>query len=300
MISFKKYLLSEGGNVKFLDSGTNQFITPDKLEMTNRKAHQLRVSNFVNGLNDHFIQKTGNPILGTSSGIYSGSTRPMMDKSIKNEDFVKYKKETGDVDLVTNSSPEHILHHLKVGHVIGGHTIKYLTKNGAKQVSVLAQSPDGKHYQFDLETGHYDSSGEPDKWSSFSKNSDWKDIQHGMKGMHHKSFLRTLLSRDGKKTLSIDYGVRDRVYNEKGQEIKSPKGVKYDTNMNSIFKSAFGRNPKGNDLEHFGSVVGLTHLMKKYIPKAQHPAIKSKLLDVATNDKNFKSENFKRYIENNL
>lgn len=204
-LRFAQYYLIEGGNVVVKN------IKADKIQIEKMSKEQFEhlkesLSNLFKKLNDSFMIKYDKYIwsnlenLIKTGKIFSGSTRLMFVKSY--EDFVKYKKVIGDIDIQV---PSENIKELEMfldsneGKTYGNFI--YLGKGGNSpiQINTIFQTNDFpgilKNIQIDFEPTLW-KKNEPTEFSIFGHYSDWEDVKENIKGVFSKYLLRCLVSRE--------------------------------------------------------------------------------------------------------
>lgn len=138
----------------------------------------------------------------TNHEIYNGSSKFLFSKDISDEDYKKYKKLTGDIDVVVDRTKiKNLLQLLKTykGKLISDNcTLLGTTKDDIKsedgQVhAIFKMNKDGSevNVQVDFEGSTFEKN-QPTEFTKFSHSSNWEDIKDGYKGVAHKFLLRAL------------------------------------------------------------------------------------------------------------
>jgi hypothetical protein len=254
------YYLIEGGNVT-VDGVPADKIPMDKISAKEFNELRNEILNTLRALNKAFEEEYDKPLFpkfeeNVKSGkMFSGSTRPFFSKT--HEDFKKYKKSVGDMDL---QYPEELRTLLKEflksnkGKKFG--KMIFLGEGGGSptQENTIFQSTVNpelvKNIQIDFEPTFYED-GVPNEFSTFAHYSSWTDIQHKVKGAFSKLLMRAIVSSKerlgdiavqtstGKisksskydnpsmRKFSVDKGMRvafEPVLNNKGTHEKTPEG----------------------------------------------------------------------------
>lgn len=290
--SFKEFL-SEGGNVKIGDVEANRI----NLKEVDRKDIIRMLERSLAVINAHFRRFSGEPLwvkeLFKSKKFLSGSSLHFFDRKIPDNVFVEKKPTVGDIDTqVDVSMSEKVkkwldsLKGIKLGYLT---FVGYKTSAG-QYITLWTIDKYNLNIQIDLELVEYENKS-PTAWASFSHSSSWADINASVKGVFHKYLLRALTSKNmkevivlkGKKetptpmltgqySFSVALGLRQKL-----QQTDKPgvfreletKDSKYVTHLLEIFKTLFGTEPKGSDLEQFESFVGTLKLIKKYFTASE-------------------------------
>jgi len=265
MISFKQFLV-EGGNIKVGDTQAE----PIDVAKHGRKRMTTDIHGALSEIHKSFHAATGKHLFGENEkalktgSAYSGSTKHMFNKTIKDDDFVKHKALVGDVDVQIPKEHAADLHaHLAAGKKFGKYTLIGTKKHGNEISAVMRHRGTGAHHQVDFEATDYDKH-EPTEFEQFAHSSDWHDTKAGVKGVHHKLLINAT-GRD-KHKFSITHGLRSRT-DDKEPAVKTTRG---------ITDSLFG---KAADHTHLGSFHGVTQLIKNHIPPTEHQAIYDKFKD---------------------
>jgi YD repeat-containing protein len=149
-----------------------------------------------------------------SGYTFMGSSEFLFSKEITDEEYNKYKKKTGDIDLLVPktkiSSLYSLLNNIKerpltdkitfVGHnKVTEAQIREEQINGILEYSVPGRS---FLFQIDFVFVPFDSEGKPFEEEKFLRGSSWADITMGVKGIGHKLLLQSL----GSRIQTIPYG----------------------------------------------------------------------------------------------
>ncbi|MFA6199147.1 MAG: hypothetical protein WC679_01910 [Bacteroidales bacterium] len=151
---------------------------------------------------------------------YSGSTTHLFDVRIPQESFDLYKPYIGDIDIkVDKNNRSNFKHYLdsiiKELNISGFEFIGYKESND--QIISLWYNNLFGHIQIDFEFVDF-IEYTPTNWSIFSRNSEWCDIEQGIKAVFHKLLLRAIT---GKELESLYF------LNESGTKIKHELTSKY-------------------------------------------------------------------------
>jgi len=260
MKTFKQFII-EGGNVKIGEHSADSIhVTPE-----NREQHQKDIHDMLSSVHDSFHKETGKHLFGknkkalNTGSAYSGSTRSFMDKKIPHEEFAKHKPEVGDVDVQIPKEHAQALHqHIQPGKKFGKYTVLGVKKSGTES-HALMKHDSGKTHQIDFEHTQYEHD-EPSKFEQFSHSSDWKDIKHGIKGVHHKVLMNAIGGKTHKFSTSQGLGNREGEPN-------------WSTETHHITHTLFGKHA---DEKHLHSFSGLVHNIKHHTPPEHHQAIYDK------------------------
>ena len=310
-------ILFEGGNTRAINRTTGEALAyAEKIDFKtiSRKDFVKDFIELLHILNKRYKDKYSSFIWEDFSVIetgfaFNGSASALFDKNITDDEFVKYKPDVGDIDVTIPHdclSKLFELLSLLENEQITPH-IKYLGQNkqsqSGHQINALFRYKDKTNCQIDFEGTEYQDS-KPTDFTKFAHSSNWEDIKHSLKGVHHKYLLidlvRALSEKEDivivtpastieslkKKKLStlprelafsVDKGLRVKIElmkDAKGNpvELEGKKVYKelptensiYEKNIENIFEMIFKRQPTESELEEFGSFVGLVDLAKKY------------------------------------
>lgn len=306
MKSFLEFLLlNEGGNVKVTYQGNEVGADSINLEKRSRTDVQNDIHGFLSDLHDHVNKNHGVSLFGKNKTglkkktIFSGSTKPLMDKDITDNEYVHGmgKKEVGDIDTMVRG--EHIVKggplesSLKPGSQFGKFTVAGTKRVGTQLHAIIRHNETGNHHQVDFATADYD--GEhPSEFAQVGTNSHPEDMRSGLKGVDHKhlwnaaikassGFHGRVVDRKGNvkeegflphRTFSTSAGMRDS-YEPTGEvedgvqlakKITPSKkmSIQYDKNLKSIAKKTFGKPNAELDSFH-----GIARSMKKHFNHEQ-------------------------------
>ena len=257
-------LLREGGNIKVKTPEGEVSAAPFKVSQRSQQKDDAREA--LSDIHHAFHQEHGEHLFGKnqkglrSGSIFGGSTRQFMDDKIGDDEFKKHKPTVGDFDVqVAHDHKDKLSSTMKPGRKFGKYTVVGMKKHGNENSAVMRHE-NGEHHQFDFEGTDYEGD-EPTKASQFLHSSDWEDTKAGIKGAHHK----ILLNATGGDThkFSITHGLRSRT-DESDKGTKEPEEVS---------KRLFGDDA---DHSHIHSFLGVSHLIKKHIPKERHQEIYDK------------------------
>lgn len=132
----------------------------------------------------------------------TGSSKFIFDKSISDEDFIKYKPIVGDIDIaidgkkiknlldILNSNENTLI----LDNVVFIGATKDDIKSEEAQINTIFKITKDKlttNIQIDFEGSEY-KDNKPSEFSKFSHSSNWEDIKDEFKGVCHKFLLRAL------------------------------------------------------------------------------------------------------------
>ncbi len=289
--------LAEGGNVKV---GDVQATPIDMSKIERKKFVKELISNLLI-INNTFQKEYGfkiweNEKFITSGKLFSGSSEHFINLDITDEEYAKFKKKTGDIDVQLSKNLEKQLHDFFKKFSKFG-TMKYLgqSKSAVGQISALFEfkNYEGLKPQIDFEFVSVGDDGMPTAFSHWSRSSAWKDIEQGIKGVFHKfaianldhAFTADLNIQKGKRkpvikketvhmfAFSVKNGLRPKyrlIDKKKGvwEVIPAKEGI-YTKDIPEIFKTLFKKKANSKDLENFNSFIGIIDSINKYFDKKQ-------------------------------
>jgi len=275
-LRFKSFL-AEGGNVKVGPKGAETHAAPFGITAHNREQKKNDIHHALGSIHDAFHKEHGEHLFGHgqehlhTGHIYSGSTHDLMDKHISHEEFAKHKPTVGDVDVqVSHDHKNKLESTLKTGSRHGKYTVAGTKKHG-NEISAVMKHDNGEHHQFDFQGVHHPGS----ESERFLHSSNWHDTKAGIKGAHHKILLNAVGGEHHK--FSITHGLRSRTDD-------SDPGK---THPADVAHHLFGHNADHSQIHSF---QGVTHLIKKHLPKEQHQAIYDKFKDSVKSQKHMNNE----------
>ena len=263
MTPFKKFL-NEGGNIKI----GGQAAGPFQVTAKNRQSRMDDIHGALSAIHDTVRNAHGVDIYGkgkkalSTGSAYSGSTRQLMDPKISHERFAAMKKKgVGDVDtLINREHADKLGGHLTKGARFGKYTVVGTSKHGTEHSAVM-QHDNGEKHQFDFVQSHYHQH-EPSTGDQFLHSSHAEDMEHGVKGFHHKSLIGSLTKTiKPESSFSTAYGIRPK---------GSKPGVAGISDPKEVSKHLFGANADHRDIHSF---MGVTRLIKKHVPADKHQEI---------------------------
>lgn len=175
-----------------------------------RVIDELHRSKFGEGL---FDLKTRDEILD-SGYAYMGSSEFLYSPEISSDEYSKFKKKTGDIDLLIPNTKIETLWEL-LNTIKGQKLTDYITFVGHNKLTVASIKGEQINAIFEFDYGGrqflfqidfvfvpYDEQGKPKEEEKFLRGSTWEDITSGIKGIGHKLLLQAL----GSKVRVIPYG----------------------------------------------------------------------------------------------
>jgi len=142
-----------------------------------------------------------------SGYTFMGSSEFLFSKEIADEEYNKYKKKTGDIDLLVPKTKISSLYTL-LNSIKGSRLTDKITFVGHNKVTeaqireeqingILEYSIPGRSFLFQVDFVFvpFDGTGRPAEEEKFLRGSTWEDITAGIKGIGHKLLLQSLGSR---------------------------------------------------------------------------------------------------------
>jgi len=288
-ISFKKYLILEGGNAQIEGHSSDSI----NLARHDRKKITKAIFNSLKKISEEFESFFGMPLwskdLIISKKFMSGSTVHFFDTNISDQEFLRKKSRVGDIDVMVDEKiKEHLINFLDKmkGHEIGELTLLAHKGSAGTQISIWRLPKFGINVQIDFEMADFENT-EPTEWSRFSRSSHWGDLGEGVKGAMHKLFMRSLMSKDRvdmivqmktkrKEEISSEWalsptGLRRR-YEPTGERegergvYKEVKGD-YIRDLKKIFVRVFGAEPRPSEIDEMWTFGGMIDLVKRHFSK---------------------------------
>ena len=199
-----KRVIKEGGNLRLGDPAKGEPVhDADEIDLKvhNRTFMVGLLNKLLHDINKAFEAQNGvtlwSPKLLQSQTFLGGSSLHFFNTSgISDEQFAKHKPKVGDIDTQCDKQLEPKVHHFLSSHTNKkiGDTLFLGFSSGNEQFNGLFQfeNPPIK-IQIDFEFGRYSpETNAPDDWFRFSHNSEWNDIEAGVKGVFHKYLYRSL------------------------------------------------------------------------------------------------------------
>jgi len=211
-----------GGNARFIDRQTGKdkgFAEKIDLNKIPRDTIINEVTTCLLSINKKINEKKGNYLwpdieIIKQGYIFNGSSFSLFDRTISDEDFIKFKPLVGDIDV---TFPKEYMKDLwdVLNDLENVELSKNITYMGHKN-STIEPSKAGNlnqinavfrfdnddistYIQIDFEASEYHDNM-PTEWTMFSHNSDWEDIKNGFKGVMHKFTLINLARASSKMT----------------------------------------------------------------------------------------------------
>lgn len=303
MISFKQFLLLEGGNV-IIDNEEAERIDLSKHD---RSLIVPAITALLKSVNAAFTKKAGSPLwnaaLFANKSFLSGSAFHFFaTEQIPDEKFKKVKPSVGDIDTQVDRAQKTAIDAFlssSKGQTIGPAKLIGHKVSGEQFISLWHLSKFNINIQIDFELVDF-AEGAPTAWAQFSHSSDWGDMTKKLKGVAHKMLLRALSAPklmsvvikaktargkdkevlSASHAFSVTHGIRKKlkpVLDDAGKQLSvngkpayhemstsESEGV---TDLHQIYEYFFGAAPSRSDLKKFGSFTGLIDLIKTKLPK---------------------------------
>lgn len=213
---FKEYIkpLNEGGNLVVGD------VEAQKLDMTKsgRKEFRDKSLKLFKYINKLYKQKYNDFLWVNEKNLetglqFNGSTSFIFDPSIPDEEVLKYKQKSGDVDIIIprekagnlwNLLQDYTNKEIMKDVLYIGNNRKSDAKLGNQINSIFMITFDNNYkcpLQVDFEMLEVSATGEPDEFARFSHSSSFEDAKLGMKGVSQKYLL---ISLAGAATIKTD------------------------------------------------------------------------------------------------
>lgn len=310
MISFRQFLLSEGGNVMIGNVAADRI----DLKSIDRKKVVKEVATGLKAISDRFKAIHGLPLwsdeLLKSGEFLSGSSLHLFDLSrISDEDFLKHKPTVGDIDTQVDGTMrdpvEKFLKSVSAGQMIGNMVYVGYKPSGDQFITLwTVPSLNNINIQVDLELVAF-KNGKPTPWAQFSHSSAWDDIKTGIKGVFQKYALRALQARTARDVIIQPKTSRgkekvirksDLAFSLKGLRVRmtpvldvqgnqvyknnmpvyietDSKTSEYITDFDVLFSSFFGVKGSPAEIKKMESFVGLIDLLKLHVNKTDQKKV---------------------------
>jgi hypothetical protein len=197
-----------GGNATFIHSDGTQ-TSAEKIDMvqTGRKEFTSKFIVLFKELNKQFFKKNKIKLWQDESKLvsgemFNGSTSFIFDDKISDEELLKYKKSSGDLDVIV---PEHLkqelfsfLEPLQGKEIVKDITFVGITnaKTFGETIICIFSATFGDYKvmaQVDFELLPVDEKGTPNQWALFSHSSSFDDAKIGVKGVGHKYLIQSII-----------------------------------------------------------------------------------------------------------
>lgn len=146
-------------------------------------------------INDDFYKIYKFKIRRSIDGIFSGSTSYIMDPKYDADEIIKYKKNSGDCDvMIPKELGPLIFDYLKTVSKINKFKFVGMSANNRDALGtqiITLWNWDKWNIQIDLELSNFKSQM-PSNWAKFSHSSSFEDAKQNIKAVHHKYFLRAI------------------------------------------------------------------------------------------------------------
>lgn len=309
-----------GGNAVVTNFNTQETFFAEKipLQTIQRDTFVKTINRFIEDLNKLFPIWTEEQI--SSGVIFNGSTSYIMNLRYDSKEIETVKPFVGDVDIVVPKELKldlyNFLRDLEGNNV--NDDVRYLGCNKPEFKPSMSQINSVFEINFKIENiGELKVNvqvdfeftdfinGEPSEWARFGHSSNLKDAKEGIKAVHHKYLLRSLVGckyEDPKgiviidnvqlpkparvKIFDVNLGICDQFEVVQVLEDKTIyrqlQRFQFDSvkDLREVFKLCFDVYPEGDDLDKFWSFIGLCELIKKYTPKELLPKINERYVNL--------------------
>ena len=213
MKSFRNFLaedsilIVEGGNASVVNRETGEETArAEKINVKEIGRDKFRkdLIKVFEAINKNYEEEYGEPIwhdfsVITSGEAFNGSSAHLFNPKISSADYVKHKGMTGDIDVTVPKEKLKNIFQLFAKHENQDITNEYhyLGQNkvefyGHQVNSVFRLKKPKTNVQIDFEGVDYNENHKPTEFSRFGHNSDWKDVEQGLKGLAHKYLIINL------------------------------------------------------------------------------------------------------------
>ena len=301
-VSVKLYSLHEGGEAEFSSGKADKIL----MSKHDRDVVTKKIKDSLKDFNQKYEKKMAEKLWDdkaiTDGDIFSGSSKAFMSSDILSSDFAKHKEIVSDIDVqVDENSKETLAKFLESSK--GDKFVHSILTDwkasplGDQHLALFKLDNPSLFFQIDFELVDFEK-GRPTKFASFARSSEWVDIKEGIKGVFHKWLLSSLTRRSkkdviilkGKKetpervsisslAFSVSKGLRDKLEPVMDgtkqkmidglpvfKELPTAKST-YSKDLEVIFTRIIGVEPKGDDMNKFGSFMGILQLINTYLPK---------------------------------
>lgn len=280
-----------GGNVIFNGIGS------DRIEIQNQYSRDRildRLTHLFEGINrDLKLWATDKH---TIEEYLAGSTVFLFDTRIPVEALIAVKPTFGDVDIQFDKNrTDEVVAWLTSIPEIGMFRLVGWLKSIDTVVTLWQDQVTKKNYQVDLEMVEFEN-GIPSAWSKFSRSSDWEDLELGIKGFAHKYIFRAITAKDlidtnvQLKTKLVRKNITPVVFSPKGarkkyrsvginvwEEIPMDESLLI-RDVEDLFELFFDGQARGDEIDLMYSYRGVVELIKRYIDKRDHHAIREGMI----------------------
>lgn len=187
-----------GGNLMIGD------VRSEKIDLKTFKRAKFisKVNGLINALDVLHEARFGESLWPSKDNIFNGSSSFVMDASLPDSDVIGIKSQIGDVDIAVPSDKAEnlfeILESIRGVELLSGETLVGFNRNSVAslgtQINCIFEFNENRPYlvQIDFELLPFDEAG-PTEWARFSHSSSFDDARNGVKGVHHKYMLRSIV-----------------------------------------------------------------------------------------------------------
>lgn len=242
---FGQFYLTEGGNVVVKGTPADK-IPVEKLSEEQFEQAKEEILALLRALDTNYNKATGRNLwknldsLIKSGKIFSGSTRLFFSKPY--EEFIKYKKAVGDIDL---QIPEEEIDSLNKfldsneGKQFGPFTFLGQGGRSPLQTNTIFQTKSFpglfKSVQLDFEPTFWEK-GSPTEFSTFGHYSSWEDIKSSIKGVFIKYLLRILVGMEKLGKIAVQTKTGKISTSDRFKEPVAEKGFSADKGVRTKFE----------------------------------------------------------------
>ena len=199
--TFSPFIIIEGGNASVGNIRANK----TDIKMFGREYLKNTLLSIFKKLDDLYFKSYKERLFVNFNNFeefVTGSSKFIFDKSVSDEDFIKYKPIVGDIDIAIDGKKiKNLLDLLNsnentliLDNVVFIGATKDEIKSEEAQINTIFKITKDKlttNIQIDFEGSEY-KDNKPSEFSKFSHSSNWEDIKDGFKGVCHKFLLRAL------------------------------------------------------------------------------------------------------------
>lgn len=298
-------VLNEGGNAKTKEGISASKVRIGEMDKDTFESYRLDMLKLVVSINRAFRKQTGKRLFSDSSvtdfSVFSGSGKSFFERDY--EEYTRVKPLLGDIDVQIDLSMKQDIREFlskNKGNTFNG--FKYIGSQYANDLFNIFEVPEkyssyASNIQIDFEFVEYDKEGKPNEFDTFVKNSDWKDMSIGIKGLAKNELIpciyKVIYRKDGvlfqnKKDKpssnqhsgnfpSLSFGNKGSrtkyrpVLDSDGKQVKydgKPAYREYDVkdtgtnkDLNKIFEEMFGHQPSSSEKHDMYTYQGMLKLM---------------------------------------
>ena len=240
-----------------------------KIDDIHRRAFEEGL--YSKGARDAMLE-SGYTFMGSSEFLFAPTSK------IDDSEYTKYKKKTGDIDLLVSKERIktlfQLLNELRERKLT--ETITFVGHNKLSEAQIREEQINGIFeykrsgrsflFQVDFVFVPFDEEGTPYPEEKFLRGSTWEDIKAGIKGIGHKLLLQSL----GSKIRTIPYGSALLA-----TDSSKPEKIKLKTSLPKIDNTRIGlAGITPLDLDALTSIVNIKKIPKSFMSKVSNEEIK--------------------------